>query len=290
MRGSTEAEAARVDIEHLRTWIGREERQADVAAPAPLAGLAALLDHETPPWADGEVPPLGHWLYFLPRAPQSELGEDGHPKRGGFLPPVPLPRRMWAGGELRFHRPIPIGAAIERVSTVADVTAKAGASGEMVFVTVRHAVHAEGTLAIEERHDIVYRGPAAPGGPATAAAGEARAAEVSREMLAGPVALFRYSALTFNGHRIHYDRDYARGEEGYPGLVVHGPLTATLLLDLYLRERPGAAVRGFSFRARSPLFDIAPFALNLARVENGAELWAADAGGRVAMTARVDGA
>ena len=135
MRGSTDRTGI-VDIEHLRSWIGREEQVRDNAAPGPLAGLAALLDHDAPLWAEGEVPPLAHWLYFLPRVRQSELGEDGHPQRGGFLPPVPLPRRMWAGGGLRFHRPIRIGAAIERVSTIADVTAKTGASGEMVFVTV----------------------------------------------------------------------------------------------------------------------------------------------------------
>jgi 3-methylfumaryl-CoA hydratase len=278
-----------VDIDHLRTWIGREERLRDTATAGPLAGLAALLDHETPPWPEGEVPPLGHWLYFLPRARQSEIGEDGHPRRGGFLPPVALPRRMWAGGRIDFHRPVPIGAAIERVSTIEDVTAKSGASGEMVFVTVKHAVRAEGALALEERHDIVYRGPAAPGSPAPVAPGEARAANKSREVLMGPVALFRYSALTFNGHRIHYDHDYARGEEGYPGLVVHGPLTATLLVDLYLREIPGARLRRFAFRARSPLFDIAPFRLNLARDGGGADLWASDDAGRVAMTARIEG-
>jgi 3-methylfumaryl-CoA hydratase len=196
---------------------------------------------------------------------------------------------MWAGGDVSFHRPIPLGAALERVSTVEDVTARTGASGEMVFVTVRHTISADGERAIEERQDIVYRGPAAPGRAAPAAHGEAREPDVSREHLAGPVALFRFSALTFNSHRIHFDRDYARGEEGYPGLVVQGPFIATLLMDLYLRERPGAAVRDFAFRARAPLFDVAPFILNLARADGGVELWAADAAGRVAMTARIEG-
>jgi len=139
MHGSTD-----VDIGKLKTWIGREERVRDVAASGPLEGLAALLDHHAPPWREGAVPPLGHWLYFLPRARQSALGEDGHPRRGGFLPPVPLPRRMWAGGDVSFHRPIPLGAALERVSTVEDVTARTGASGEMVFVTVRHTISADG--------------------------------------------------------------------------------------------------------------------------------------------------
>jgi 3-methylfumaryl-CoA hydratase len=278
-----------VGIEQLRTWIGRQAHVSDIAAPGQLSGLAALLDHETPIWPEGEVPPFGYWLYFLPRARQSEIGEDGHPQRGSFLPPVTLPRRMWAGGEIRFHRSIPIGAAIERVSTIEDVTAKSGASGEMVFVTVRHEIHADGAPAIDERQDIVYRGPAAPGDAAPLAPGEARSADTSRDYLAGPVALFRFSALTFNSHRIHYDRDYSRGEEGYPGLVVHGPFTATLLMDLFLREHPGARVNSFAFRARMPLFDLAPFTLNLARDGGGAELWAADTGGRVAMTARIEG-
>ncbi|MDF7774786.1 MaoC family dehydratase N-terminal domain-containing protein [Sphingomonas sp. AOB5] len=277
-----------MDIEHLKSWIGREERASDVASAAPLAGLAALLDHETPPWAEDEVPPLGHWLYFLPQARQSMIGDDGHPKRGGFLPPVPLPRRMWAGGRLKFHGAIPVGSTIERVSTIEDVTAKSGASGEMVFVTVRHAIHAGGVLAIEEWQDLVYRGESAPGAAASAVPASTREADISRAYTTDPVALFRYSALTFNGHRIHYDRDYARDVEGYPGLVVHGPLSATLLMDLFLRAHPRAAVTGFSFRARAPLFDIAPFTLNLAREDGKAALWTADAGGRPAMTAEIE--
>jgi len=275
-----------VDVEHLRDWIGREESAEDIASPQPIAGLAALLDHEVPPWREGEVPPLGHWLYFLPRARQSEIGVDGHPKRGGFLPPVELPRRMWAAGRVDFRAPIPLGAPITRLSTIKDVTAKTGASGEMVFVTVHHAIRADGVLAIEERYDIVYRGMGGAGGsPAPA---EPRPADVRRGFTADPIALFRYSALTFNGHRIHYDRDYAGEVEGYPGLIVHGPLQATLLMDLFLRETPGARPRSFEFRARAPLFDTTPFVLNLARSASGAELWTADADGRPAMTGTIE--
>ncbi|MBO9499070.1 MAG: MaoC family dehydratase N-terminal domain-containing protein [Novosphingobium sp.] len=276
-------------MEHLKEWIGREERATGHAAPEPLQCLAALLDHETSPWREGEVPPLGHWLYFLPRARQSDLAEDGHPHRGGFLPPVPLPRRMWAGGMVAFHAPLPIGAAIERVSTIADVAHKSGASGGMVFVTVRHRIFAGETLAIEEQQDIVYREAAAPGTAPAGAAPEHRIADVSHNYRADITALARYSALTFNAHRIHYDRDYARDVEGYPGLVVHGPLAATLLADLWLRENPGRRIRRFAYRARAPLFDIAPFTLNLARDGDRTEAWTADAGGRPAMIATIEG-
>jgi 3-methylfumaryl-CoA hydratase len=278
-----------MDVDQLRSWIGRSEDSRDLALRRPLRGLAALLDHTGTPWGDETVPPLGHWLYFLPAAPQSALGEDGHPARGGFLPPVDLPRRMWAGGRLRFHRPIPLDAAIERRSTIEDVQAKNGSTGEMVFVTVRHEISAGADMAIEEWHDIVYRGDAASGGgPARPI--ERPAADIGETWRPDPVSLFRYSALTFNGHRIHYDRDYARDVEGYPGLVVHGPLSATLLVDLFLRHRPGARITAFSFRARGPLFDTAPFTLNLAWTGTGAELWTAGPDGKVAMTATLEAA
>ena len=278
------------EIGFLKGWIGRQERAADRATPAPLAGLAALLDHATPPWCAGEAPPLAHWLYFLPRARQSELDVDGHPRRGGFLPPVELPRRMYAGARICFHAPIARDAALERVSTIADVAEKTGASGRMVFVTVRHEVFAAGAPALTEEQDIVYREAAKGNETPAAAAPEARASDLTRRITPDPVLLFRYSALTFNGHRIHYDRGYARAVEGYPGLVVHGPLLATLLMDHFLRAHPGAAVRRFSFRARRPLFDTAPFDLCLKEASGGAELWARDSSGAAAMTAEVEAA
>jgi len=277
----------------LKAWIGRTETVTDIAAPGPYQRLAALLDHATPPWTESEAPPLGHWLNFLPCAQQSEIGEDGHPRRGGFMPPVELPRRMWAGGRLSFAGPISLGAAMERRSTMKDVTPKSGRTGEMVFVVVRHEVWADGQLAVVEEQDIVYREASPPGAAPTTAApppAEPRTAEWTRQVTPDPVLLFRFSALTYNSHRIHYDRDYARDAEGYPGLVVHGPLIATLLLDHYLRRHPGARVCGFSFRAQSPLFDIAPFALNGLETPAGAELWACAPDGRVAMSATVEAA
>jgi 3-methylfumaryl-CoA hydratase len=272
----------------LRDWIGRSEIAVDVATAGVYHRLAGVLDHETPPWPSGEAPPLGHWLNFLPEARQGDLGEDGHPKRGGFLPPVNLPRRMWAGSRLRFHAAIPFGEEIVRRSTILSVEPKSGRSGEMVFVTVEHAISAAGVLAVMEEQDIVYREAPKPGAAAPAPASErSPKPDWTRVVTPDPVLLFRYSALTYNAHRIHYDRDYARAEEGYPGLVVHGPLIATLLLDHYLRRHPQARIASFSFRAQSPLFDIAPFILNGRDNERGAELWASAEDGRLAITARI---
>jgi 3-methylfumaryl-CoA hydratase len=273
---------------NLQAWVGRIETAHDVAAAGPIARLAALLDHDgPPPWSQGEVPPLGHWLYFLPDARQRDLGPDGHPARGGFLPPVELPRRMWAGSRIAFHHPVPLGAALDRRSTLASVERKSGRSGELVFVSVEHEIASGGRTLITDRHDIVFRGAASA--PAAASAKTAPpAADFSRTVEPDPVLLFRYSALTFNGHRIHYDRDWCRDAEGYPGLVVHGPLTATLLADLFLRRHPGARVAGFSFRGRSPLFDGRPFALCGRDRPGGAELWALGPDGEVAMTAELE--
>lgn len=276
-----------MDIGTLRQWIGRSEMTEDVAAAAPLAGLAALLDHETPPWSRNELPPLAHWLYFLPHARQSEIDIDGHPRRGGFLPPIDLPRRMFAGGTLRYHAAIPIGANLRRESTILDVSEKQGASGRLVFVKLQHEIFANGEPALTEIQDIVYREAAvAPPPPLSAPKTAPRPAEHARRIRPDPTLLFRFSALTFNAHRIHYDRDYCRDAEFYPGLVVQGPFIATLLLDHLLRSKPDTRLCEFSFRARSPLYDIAPFDLKLSQETDGFELWACDGEGREAMTAR----
>jgi len=273
-----------MDIAHLKSWIGRTEVEHDRADEGRIAGFAALLDHDAPPWEAGEAPPLSHWLWFHTHARQSELGPDGHPRRGGFLPPVELPRRMWAGSRIRFLAPVPIGNAIRRVSTIRNVEAKSGKSGAMIFVTVSHEIFANGTCAVIDEHDIVYREAPKPGSAAPPVAPDARPSDFRRTIHPDPVLLFRYSALTFNGHRIHYDRDYCREVEGYPGLVVHGPLIATLLMDHFLRARPGTRVARFAFRAQRPLFDIAPFDLCLAETAKGAEIWARNQAGEVAVT------
>ena len=270
------------DIAHLKSWIGRTETIEDIASALPLAGLAALLDHETPPWRAGEVPPLGHWLYFLNRARQSQIDVDGHPRRGGFLPPIALPRRMWAGSRLEFLAPIAIGAKIARRSTIENVQSKSGASGEMMFLTVRHEIASGGVIAIREEQDIVFRD--APKTAETARPGEpAPIADATRTITPDITQLFRFSALTFNAHRIHYDRDYARDVEGYPGLVVQGPFTAMLLMDHHLRRNPGARVGRFSFRARRPHFEGRPLGL----CAHANALWSVDGEGAVGVSADI---
>ena len=281
--------AVAIDLERLRTWVGRTETRTDLATAAPYAALSATLDREdTEPAMGTAVPPLWHWLYFLPLAPMSDVGPDGHPKRGGFLPPVPLPRRMFAGGRFEFHHPLKVGEPMTRTSRITDVSGKTGRSGTLVFVTVRHEFANVGGIALTEEHDIVYReNPRADvpvPKPTAAPAGET----FSREIVPDPVLLFRYSALTFNSHRIHYDRPYVTEVEGYPGLIVHGPLIATLLVDLLRRRLPDAKVARFSFRAMRPLFDIHRFTV-CGRVDGrSVALWTRDHEGWLTMDASAE--
>jgi 3-methylfumaryl-CoA hydratase len=279
-----------LDLNYLREWIGRSESRTDAITAMPLAALSATLDRDDPdPVAGTEVPPLWHWLYFTPLARASELGPDGHPRRGGFLPPVPSPRRMWAGGRLRFDHPLRTGDEAARVSRIVDVSGKQGRSGALVFVTVSHEIANPGGVAITEEHDIVYRDHPSPGAATARPQPAPENEQFSREITPDPVLLFRYSALTFNGHRIHYDRSYVTEVEGYPGLVVHGPLIATLLLDLLRRERPQARVQGFTFKAVSPIFDIHRFTVcGRPEGERSFVLWARDHDGALAMRARAE--
>lgn len=272
----------------LQQWTGRTTEQADQACAAPIRLLAATLDRDLADFAPGGVvPPLGHWTYFLPGERHSGIGPDGHPLRGGFLPPVDLPRRMWAGSQLTFHRDIAIGAGIRRVSRIADVSEKQGSTGALVFVKVAHEVHDDAGLAISEVHDIVYREAPAPGQPPAPARPSPVDEQFARAITPDPVLLFRYSALTFNGHRIHYDQPYVTQVEGYPGLIVHGPLIATLLLDNLRRAHPGARIEAYEFRAVSPLFCTGSFEV-CGRVDGSdATLWARTASGTLAMQAKV---
>lgn len=279
-------------IAHLRTWEGRSETLDDTVTEAPVRGLAATLDRSAAEADPGNaLPPLWHWLYFLPRAPQQALGGDGHPRLGGFMPPVPLPRRMWAGGRLQWHAPLRIGDAVQRTTRIASITHKAGRTGDLVFAVLRHEISRGQTLCLTEEHDIVYRAPAKPSDPAPPPQAAPAEAAWSREIVPGPVLLFRYSALTFNGHRIHYDRPYAIEEEGYAGLVVHGPLIATLLMDLLRRQAPDAVVTDFSFKAVRPTLDLHPFTVHGQPSEDGKtiQLWARDHEGWLTMqaTARI---
>ena len=271
----------------LDAWIGREETRHDRIDSRQALALAATLDQAPDAiLQSGELPPLWHWVYFTPATRQSELGHDGHPARGGFLPPVDRPNRMWAGGRLVFHRPLRLDEAVSRRSRIIRCERKHGRQGELVFVTVHHTLSGPDGTALEEEHDIVYRNPTPPG---SAPAGEAApaAADFRQRVVADAVLLFRYSALTFNGHRIHYDHPYVTREEGYPGLVVHGPLTATLLLEAFRKAHPDKTVRRFAFRAVGPLYDHQPFDVCGALDGPGtARLWT-DCDGRLTMKADV---
>ncbi len=294
------------DLAGLRSWVGRSETRHDQIGAQPLLALAATLDLAAAAMPVGTpLPPLWHWLFFLPLHRQSELGPDGHAARGGFLPPVPLPRRMWAGSQFEFHRALRVGDAVKRISTIDDVSVKQGRSGPLVFVKVRHELHLESSSdgthrpAIVELHDIVYRDARRPDDAEPPSQPAPADAHWQRQIVADDVLLFRYSALTFNGHRIHYDRRYATEVELYPGLVVHGPLIATLLLDLLRREMPAAEVVGFRFKALRPTFDGQPFkvcgAVESAEGAGGGaavepagrrvRLWAQDEHGALAMDA-----
>ncbi len=274
----------------LTDWIGRSETVEDTAYPTPAIALTATLDHpRAPQWEGSTLPPLWHWLYFLPMHRQSEIGPDGHAKRGGFLPPVPLPRRMWAGSQFEFRAPIHIGDRMARTSTIDDVTTKEGRTGKLVFVKVRHELRTNGASdpAVVEFHDIVYREAQRPDDIAPPPQRAEANAPWQREIVPDDVLLFRYSALTFNGHRIHYDRKYVTEVEGYPGLIVHGPLIATLLMDLLRRELPQADVASFRFKAVRPTFDPHPLRVNGALQPDGktVRLWAQDHEGWLTMDA-----
>ncbi|KWI47682.1 acyl-CoA dehydrogenase [Burkholderia pseudomultivorans] len=277
--------------ESFDAWIGRREDSVDRITPAPIRLLRATLDDAEPSALPDVLPPLWHWLYFLPGERQSSIGIDGHPRRGGFLPPVALPRRMWAGGRLQFLRPLAVDTPIQRRSTIANVQSKSGRSGQLVFVTVLHEIGDAQGVAIREEQDIVYRDappPAAAGTPAPAPQPAPTDEQYSRIVIPDPVLLMRFSALTFNGHRIHYDRPYAMHEEGYPGLVVHGPLIAMLLMEELRRRHPDKTIRAFDFKAVSPLFDTAPFTVNGKLEGHTARVWARGPQGQLAMQASIE--
>ncbi|ONF96530.1 FAS1-like dehydratase domain-containing protein [Sphingomonas jeddahensis] len=269
-------------MQQFDDWTPVVSEQRDDLVAAPLRRLAGLFDHDGGHWPAGELPPLAHWLYFLPEAPQSTIGVDGHPARGATLPPIDAPRRMWAGGRLTLHAPLPIGARASRRSLVTDVKVKDGRSGRLTFVTVRHDVIVDGTVAVVEEQDLVFRG-AGNGTPPVAPA-DPRVADARRKVTFDAAALFRFSALTFNAHRIHYDRAYAMEQELYPDLVVHGPFQAMLLADHLLRSRAGARLQRFSFRGARPLFVDRAAALNLAG-ERSVALWTTDQDGCACMEA-----
>ena len=272
-----------MDIGHLEEWIGREETASETLTPEHARRFEATFGREATPAPGDIASPLIHLALAQPALPMSALGRDGHPALGGFLPPVPLPRRMWAGGEMTFHGDIRVGESVTRRSAIAGVTLKEGRTGPLCFVTVEHDIDSDGRAVLAERQDIVYRDIPATA-QAKASSDPAPVGSHSRTIAPTPTLLFRYSALTFNGHRIHYDRTFCTGTEGYPGLVVHGPMQATLLCR-YAAELKGARPVRFAFRSLSPLFDDADMTLNAVEDGEVLRLWTARPGGPVAMEA-----
>ena len=280
--------AAATAPEDWSAWIGRTETAFEEISSWRVAALAATLDFDDVPATGTGLPPGWHWLFFNPVVRRRELGSDGHPWRGGFLPPITLPRRMWAGGRLVYRAPLPIGAAASRTSEILKIESKTGKSGTLIFVTVRHTLSAGGERCLEEEQDIVYRSSTTPGTGAPPKTPAPERAAWSENIDPNATLLFRYSALTFNGHRIHYDQAYALEEEGYPNLVVHGPLTATLLQGLAVRAQPARRLIQFSFRGVAPLFVDRSIWIEAATVDgkpNELSLWARGAGGDLAMQA-----
>lgn len=277
-----------MDIEHLKSWVGRTEEASDLVTPRLIASFAATFAPHLAPCPEGDAPLALHWCLAPPIAPMSALGADGHPAKGDFLPPVPLPRRMWAGGSIETLAPLREGDLVTRRSRIGDVTAKDGRTGPLCFVAVDHEISTPRGLALRERHDIVYR--AAPSLSAAALPPAApQPADLVWEVEAGPVLLFRYSALTFNGHRIHYDHPYATGEEGYDGLVVHGPVQATLMLNI-AAALAGSTTLKLGYRGVSPLIAGGTFLVKARRQDDGTiRTWTEGSDGRLRMegTARI---
>jgi 3-methylfumaryl-CoA hydratase len=282
-----------LDVEHLKTHVGRTQTATDVLHPGPANLLRLAFGRSEPELREGDpLPPAWLALYFLPRYGPDELRPDGSPRDAGVVPPMPMPRRMFAGERVRVHRPLRLGDAVRRETTLADISHKAGSTGALVFATVVNRVFAGDVLAVEDERRTVFREEVKAGERNQAPRRDPALTGVPwrRRVTPDPVLLFRFSALTFNSHRIHYDLRWATETEGYPGLVVHGPLTTTLLIDFARDSNPGRPIRSYATQARAPLFDVAPFELRGRPTADGrgAELWAVTPEGTIAMSAEVE--
>lgn len=280
------------DLQQLKSWIGKKEVIEERAAVGRVQGLAALLDNAESPKECGPVGPMGHWCYFKPRVRQSEIGPDGHPKRGGFMPPVPLPRRMFGGFRTTYHQPLVLGEMMRKEAVIENVDIKDGRTGKLVICTVKNRFSGENGLSIEEEQDYIYRNnPPAASDNTGGNSGETGHAPDdfvwSQEITPDPVMLFRYSACTFNGHRIHYDHKYVTEVEGYPGLIVQGPLIATFLMELAIANNPDAQPKTYSFQARSPLFCNEPFKVVGKPTADGCDVWSITPRGTLSATGHV---
>ncbi|MDB2324422.1 MaoC family dehydratase N-terminal domain-containing protein [Alphaproteobacteria bacterium] len=273
-----------LDMDHLSTWIGKTEEMQETLSPELVGRFNATLGTDFSVAIGDHAPLLIHLCLAQPTMPADQLGEDGHPRRGGFMPPINLPRRMWAGGEMILAAPLLIGARVTRTSIIDDIKEKQGSTGGLCFVTVRHEISADGEIVLRERQDIVYRDPPDVGGSQPPPSQPASTGAHIRHVDPTSTMLFRYSAITFNGHRIHYDAPYARDVEGYDGLVVHGPMQATFMAQL-ASEVKGKPPKRFAYRGKSPLFAGSPFTVNAAETDDGMSLWTAGTDGPIAMQA-----
>ena len=270
-------------MNELQSWLGKSTNSEVILDAAQANHMVVTLDR-APTFQTGDpLPPAWHWLYFHDLVKASDLGQDGHPKLGLILPPVPLPKRMWAGGSFAFHTPLRLGDKVQRTSVIRSITAKEGRSGLLYFVVVEHTLTTGGVLNLVEEQTIVYRELASETQVSNAQAAPTNA-DYQQVYTLNSTALFRYSALTFNGHRIHYDVDYCRTVEGYPNLVIHGPLVATLLLDLYYVQQQ-QPLHWFRYRAKSPLFLPYSFTVNGKSDGGNTRLWASNYEGGLAMEA-----
>jgi len=278
------------DIGEAAALLGRTETRAADAHPEPAQLLRATLDRDSGGFEAGApLPLLWHWLYFPPLIRQSRLGEDGHTRDSGLLPVVPfLPRRMWAGSRLRSDAPLRVGDRLTRHSEVTSLTPKTGASGRLLFVTLRHTLAGSSGGSVVEEQDIVLREPAS-GTPSSEKPTPAAPFDFEHVVTPTPTLLFRFSALTFNAHRIHYDHPYATEVEGYEGLVVHGPLLAVLMLDLLDRVHPEVHVDSFTFKALSPAFAPDPLSVKANATTAGFDVWVESRGRRVSAGSALAG-
>ncbi len=285
--------ATTLDLDDLRSHIGRTQTATDVIHAGPANFLRLAFGRAEPELAEGDVlPPAWLGLYFLPRVASDALRPDGSPRDTGVVPPLALPRRMFAGERVRFHDAIRVGETLRRETRLADLSVKHGGTGTLVFATVTSRVYGPGGLALEDERRTVFREEVRAGERNQAPRRESPPTDTPwrRSVTVDPVLLFRFSALTFNSHRIHYDRAWAMEVEGYPGLVVHGPLTTTLLIDFARDQNPGRRIAAYATQARAPLFDTAPFELRgrPAAHGRGCELWAVTPEGTIAMSAEVE--
>ncbi len=271
----------------LLEWTNKTTEAEDTIRLQPANFMEATLNRP-PKLKEGDnLPPLWHWIYFLEAKPESDLGRDAHPKKGDFLPPIQLPRRMWAGGRFTFYNDLVIGEKAKKITTIKKIVEKEGSAGPLCFITLEHKIYSKDEISIIEEQDLVYLQDQQGSKSLPLAQNNVEKADFSQEIHPSAILLFRYSALTFNGHRIHYDLDYAKNVEGYDGLVFHGPLTATLLLDLALKERK-QPIKKYSFRGIAPLSNLDCFWIEGKSEDNAAILWARRKDGVVAMKAKAD--